>query len=498
LTVLRSCSDISPRVAIIGGGMASIALGVRLKASGFDRFDIFEQSGGLGGTWHDARYPGAAVDTPVPMYSYSFTRTYSFSRLYSGQAELLSYLQHTADLYGVLPHFEFGSRVVSVKWDDDQSHYLVTVEGRAPRAYEVVVTAVGFLNNPRYPSWPHLQEFRGHVFHSARWTPIDLTGKRVAVVGTGSAAAQIVGAIAPKVGRLLVFQREPGWVMPKPDRVFTAGEKEKLARPWPRRIIRFRQYVATEIGSLRGARDIMQKPGGRRNRLSQQIAESYIAEVFAGRPDLAQLVTPSYPFGGKRIIKDSAYYPALLRHNVELVPRAVQDACIDGVIDASGAHHAVDIIVLATGYQASNYLGTLDVRGREGQSIRDYWDSEPTAFMGLTVPGFPNLFMMYGPNTNSVHLVHLFESQAAYIRRCIRRMGNCGYKEVEVKAQWHQRYNEFVERRLSRTATAHAVREGVHNYYATPSGRIVASLPIGNGSYRLLLRTLGRVSTSWR
>lgn len=481
------------RVAIIGGGMAGIAMAERLMRAGFDDFEVFEQSPSLGGTWHDARYPGAAVDTAQPMYSYSFTRTHSFGRLYAKQGELLEYLEQTVDELGLRRHFRFNSRVSSVVWDEVESAYHVAVDGHKPETFQIVVSAVGLLNNPRYPDWPHLDQFTGAAFHSARWETIDLAGKRVALVGTGSAAAQIVGAIAPEVAQLYVFQREPGWVIPKGDREFTPAERTRLAKPRERSKLRARQFLATELGSFRGGRGILQKPGSPANLKSQKVAEDYIADVFADRPDLARLVTPTYAYGGKRVVKDSTYYPALLRDNVSLIPNAVVDAYERGVVDAVGERYDVDVIIMATGYQASNYLGTYDVVGRAGKTLKDYWNGEPSAFMGVTVPGFPNFFIMYGPNTNSVHLAYLFECQASYIESCRRRIV-AGAKRLEVRPRWHARYNDLIQRRLSRTSTAAAVRSGVHNYYASPSGRIVASLPISNLMYKILLKALGRLS----
>jgi cation diffusion facilitator CzcD-associated flavoprotein CzcO len=216
--------------------------------------------------------------------------------------------------------------------------------------------------------------------------------------------------------------------------------------------------------------------------------------MFASRPDLQAAVTPDYPFGGKRVIKDSTYYPALLRDNVRLIPRAVADAYQQGVIDAEGEKHEVDIIVIATGYQASDYLATLPVKGRRGRWLKDTWNGEPSAFLGVTVPGFPNMFVMYGPNTNSVFLAYLFEAEAAYIQRCVKRIAG-GVKTIEVKQRWHDEWNRYIEKRLDSTPVAHAIRQGVHSYYATKSGRIVGYMPIRNVTYGVLLRLLGQIST---
>ena len=496
-----------PRVAIVGGGFSGIAAAARLKMAGHEAFDVFEQSDGPGGTWHDARYPGAAVDTPQPMYSYSFTETHSFSRVFAGREELLKYLEDTVDEVGIRSHFHFKTRVTSAEWSEKDSAYAVSLSTGETRMYEVLVSAVGYLNNPRYPEWPHLPEFSGAAFHSARWEDVDLAGKRVALVGTGSAACQIAGAIASQVGELLVFQREPGWVLPKADRVFTDEERAELAKPSRRRDLRRRQYLERERGGLEArvgaetkggwwelVKAASRKPPKSKPVGPQDQAEAYIAEMFASRPDLQAAVTPSYPFGGKRVIKDSTYYPALLRDNVRLIPRAVADAFTGGVIDAEGEKHEVDIMVMATGYLASDYLATLPVKGRKGRWIKDVWNDEPSAFLGVTVPGFPNMFVMYGPNTNSVFLAYLFEAEAAYIQRCVKRIAG-GVKTIEVRARWHDEWNRYLEGRLEKTPIARSIRLGVHSYYATKSGRIVGYMPIRNVTYGVLLRLLGRIST---
>jgi cation diffusion facilitator CzcD-associated flavoprotein CzcO len=494
----------SPRVVVVGGGLSGIAVAARLKMGGFETFDVFEQSDGPGGTWHDARYPGAAVDTPQPMYSYSFTKTHSFSRVYAEQPELLAYLENTIDELELRPHFHFNVTVTGAEWSEHEAEYTVSLSTGERRRYQVLVSAVGFLNNPRYPDWPHLSEFTGTVFHSSRWEPVDTTGKRVALIGTGSGGAQIAGAIAPQVAELLVFQREPGWVLPKPDTVFTAEDRDQLAAPKRRRNLRRRQYVEREFGGV-GANVGADPRGGllgmvtavrrHKNVLPKDLAEQYIAEIFADRPDLREMVTPKYVFGGKRVIKDSTYYPALVRDNVRLIPRAVNDAYSQGVIDVDAQKYEVDIIVLATGYQASNYLATLPVRGRNGRLLSEVWNGEPSAFMGMTVPGFPNFFMMYGPNTNSVFLVNLFECEAAYVLRCVRRLAR-GVKSIEVKEAWHDGYNRWIDKRVEKSAAAKAVMAGVHTYYATESGRIVGYMPMKNVTYGVLLRLLGKISTS--
>lgn len=492
-------------VAIVGAGMSGIAVAERLKRSGFEQFDIFEQSDGPGGTWHDARYPGAAVDTAQPMYSYSFTGCHSFSRIFAGQRELLSYLEQTVESYGLLSHCHFGIRVMSAEWSQERLAYRVTLSTGESKWYEAVVSSVGYLNNPRYPDWPHIDSFTGEVFHSSRWPDVDLSGRRVALVGTGSAAAQIAGAIAAEVGELVIFQRQAGWVLPKADRKLSDAERQKMGDERFRRRVRRNQYIDRALGGVTAQIDIDMKASVPMTFLKakwrqrsaedpQKVAERYIDSVFAGRPDLQDMVTPKYRIGGKRVIKDSTYYPALLRDNVRLVPRAAADVYTQGIIDADGQKHEVDVIIMATGYQTSDLVGTLPVKGRSERWLKDVWNGEPSAFMGLTVPGFPNFFMTYGPNTNSAFLAYLFESQAGYIARSISLLRR-GVKTVEVRRRWHDVYNDRIQRKLAKSAIAKALEAGVHTYFATESGRIVGYMPMTNATYGMLLRLLGHLST---
>ena len=305
--------DIS--VAVIGARPGGICMGVGLRRAGASRFTIYERSRDIGGTWFDSAYPGAAVDTAQPLYGFSFA-PFDFTKTHVGQAELLAYLHNAAERFHIRDNVRLNCKVDRVVWDDRACQYTVyTADGSAER-YDVVVSAVGLLNNPRYPSWPGLAEFRGHKFHSSRWNPdVEVSDKVVAVVGTGSTAAQIVPGIAPVVTQLYVYQRQPGWVLPKGERTYDAHERAELLHPVRRRVRRYKQIWDSEKG-LRSAR----AEGSALNQKAYEGCLKYIAKVFSERPDLAKMVTPDYPFGGKRPIVDSNYYPALLRDNVRAHP----------------------------------------------------------------------------------------------------------------------------------------------------------------------------------
>jgi cation diffusion facilitator CzcD-associated flavoprotein CzcO len=481
-----------PRVAIIGAGAGGIAMGVGLRQLGVDTFTIFEQSSGLGGTWWDNVYPGAAVDTPLPFYSFTFS-PYDFTSTHSFQPEILDYLQTTAKRFQLDSHFRFNTGVEKCVWDDPEQCYHVTTKDGQTNDFEVVVSAVGLLNHPTYPTWPGLEKFKGPKFHTSRWeSQHDLTGKRVAVVGTGSTATQIVPAIAPIVDQLYVYQRQPGWLRPKGERHFTAKERAQMTTKWGRRKVYYQQWLVYEKGIRSGSGT----EGTEGNIRAQKACEDYIQEIFGDRPDLAKLVTPDYPFGGKRILQDSNFYPALKRDNVELVPHAVTEVTETGIIDDTNTHREIDVLVMSTGFQAANFLATFDVIGRGGKSLHDVWNGEPYAYLGLTVPGFPNFYMLYGPNTNGAPIMYLHEKQVGFVKSNIKRMMREGVTSIELREAVCTKFNTMLQKRLNEGVVAKYTN--VHNYGRTESGRNVIGWTEGMTVYSLLCKFTPRLSSKAR
>jgi cation diffusion facilitator CzcD-associated flavoprotein CzcO len=476
----------NPRVAIVGAGFGGIAMGVKLKQAGVDAFTIYESSLGVGGTWWDNTYPGAEVDVGSHLYCFSF-KPHPWTRTHARQPELQKYLEETVDEFDLRPHLRLGVTVAVATWDDRRHLWRVQLDDGTVDECHVLVSATGFLNVPRVPDWPGLDGFEGPAFHTARWEHHhDLTDKVVAVVGTGSSATQVVPALQPIVKKLYVFQREPGWVLPKGERDFTDDERALLSRRWRSRRERWRQRWLLERNLWLGK---LNRPGTRINTAREQTCRRYIARVFADRPDLAEAVTPHYPYPGKRPVLASGFYPALKQENVELVPRAVAAVSARGIVDADGVERPVDVIVLATGFQAANYLARLAVVGRDGRSLHQYWAGEPHAYLGITVPGFPNFFMLYGPGTNGGEIVSNLESQAEYALRAIRRMIRERVTTIEVKPRFEAAWNRWLEPRVERTTWAMA-----NNYFKAPSGKVVTQWPYGNMPYRVLTKVLGRVS----
>jgi cation diffusion facilitator CzcD-associated flavoprotein CzcO len=472
----------TPQVAIVGAGFAGIATAVKLTKAGIDTFTVFEKSEGPGGTWWDNRYPGAEVDVASHLYSYSF-KSHDWTRTHARQAELQAYLEEVLDDYGLRPHFRFATNVTDAVWDERTHTYAVHLEGGESVQANMVVSALGLLNYPKYPDWPGLDDFAGPKFHTFRWEhEHDLTGKRVAIVGTGSTATQIVPEIAPLVDTLYLFQREPGWVVPKGDRDFTPEERTTYQSTLQRRITRLKAAYQLEKNQIGGA---IHHPGTKINSLREQQCRRFIERVFAERPDLAEALTPTYPYPGKRPIINSTFYPALLRENVTLIPRAVQSVTEKGVIDQDGNEYVVDVLVMATGFQPASYLSSLEIVGLGGRTIHEAWAGEPKALLGMTVPGFPNFFILYGPNTNGGEIVSLLERQAEHVVQAAKRLIRRGHTAIDVRPRYYQAYSDWIDRKMRGTAW-----EVSNNYYKAPSGRIVTQWPFGPLFYGFLSKTL--------
>ena len=476
----------TPRVAIVGAGFGGISAGVALRKAGIESFTIYDHAERVGGTWWYNQYPGAEVDVESYVYSFPFKRK-DWTRTHARQPELHAYLEETVEEFGLLPHLRLKTGIVRAVWNEAEHLYRLTLSTGEEATCHVLICATGFLNVPRIPDWPGLDTFHGPCFHTARWEhEHDLRGKTVAIVGTGSSASQIVPEIADEVGKLYVFQRDPGWVAPKGDREYTPEERARLRNPIHHFIARARWFWNTEkrlwdAGTYR--------PGSPANQMAEQVARDYIAREFADRPDLAEAVTPDYPFWGKRPVFSSTFYPALKRPNVELVPRAVESVTTKGVVDADGVERPVDVLVLATGFEATNYLGEIEVVSRQGRSLKEYWSGEPRAFLGITVPTFPNLFILYGPGTNGGEIASNLRFQSAYARRAIQRMVRQGVTSIEVKRTWADMYHAWLQSKMDDTAWA--VSE---NYFANEAGKIVTQWPYSAIDYQVLIRLLGRAS----
>lgn len=481
-----------PRVAIIGAGISGIAMAVKLTRAGMTNFTIFESADGLGGTWRANRYPGCSVDVPSPLYQYSFNNV-NWRRTHPTQDEILRYLIETSERFGLTPHYRFNTEVKAIRWDERIHRYHLST-GDGEEEFDIVVSAVGFLVEPNVPGWPGHEDFKGDRFHTARWNhDVELRGKRVAVVGVGSTSVQVVPAIQPLVEHLYVFQREPGWVVPRNSRQYTEKELRRYSSLLLRRLRRIKLLLQTEARYIGGPHYI---EGCRRHRRLEAAALEYIRSVFKDRPDLEEAVTPRYPFSGKRRVLSDEFYPTLLKDNVQLVPRPVARLTERGIVDSTGSEYPVDVIITSTGFTTTQYLARLKVYGRSGRELHEVWKDEPYALLGLTVPAFPNFYMMYGPNTNgsgAPGFHWIAQQEAAAIVRDIRRMARQGYTALQTKPYYAQAYNDWMQRRLRRTTW-----NSSNNYTKNSAGRIVTQIHISATLRWILLRILPRLANYGR
>ncbi len=473
------------RVAIIGAGLGGIAAAVNLKKRTTADFVIFEQAADIGGTWWHNRYPGCEVDVHSHAYSFSFLK-YDWPRSHASQPELLRYARHVADRFGLEDHLRLNTAVTHVHWRDEEARYEVRTSAGDTEYFDVVISAVGLLSVPRIPDWPGLADFRGVAFHTAQWEPEhDLSGQRVAIVGTGSTAAQLVPALARRAGMLYVYQREPGWVEPKLVKTFSPAQRWVYRRvPGAQRAHRaWLFYKAMQRGK---AFDL----GSRRQAQRRASCLEFISSTIDDE-SVRQHVTPSYPWGCKRVVLASDYYSALNRKNVELVPHEVTTVTPSGLVDDTGTERAIDVLVLSTGFQPTNFLATLDVTGTGGVRLHDAWRSRAAAYLGITVAGFPNFFILYGPNTNGAgSIIAQLERQAEFAARAVARLERGRWRAVDTDSGAQRRYVEWIDRELA--AHASAMNSGCTNYYHDERGANITQWPASHLKYLLVVRLRGR------
>lgn len=481
----RAASSRRFRVAIIGVGFSGLAAAAALRKVGIDEITLFERSPSIGGTWWENVYPGCEVDTPSHLYSFSFAR-FDWTRSHPRQPEILAYLEHVVDHLGLRPQIRLNTAVASVAWSDRRQVQELTTEAGERLEFEAVISAVGFFNAPRVPNWPGRESFTGEIFHSARWPAgTDLRGKAVGVVGTGSTAVQIVAEAAKLAKSVTVFQRDPNWVVAKNNRALTEQERARLRIPLFYRLRRLKNFIAYERMRFGGGYN---RPGSEKNARMQEAAVARLRSALAARPDIIDFVTPNYPFHGKRTVVSDHYYETLLLPHVSLAPSVVGVAP-EGLVDDRGTTHALDVVALATGFEAASFLSSLKVTGREGRDLHAAWQGEPAALLGVALPGFPNFFMMYGPNTNGSPVVYLLESQAEFVAKSLRDLRRSTATATEVDPRVFRWFNSWLQDRLARTTWA-----TTSNYFKAASGRIVTQWPFTGTLYWVMSRALRRIS----
>ncbi len=480
------------KVLVIGAGMSGLLAGIRLTHAGVP-FEIVESNADVGGTWLVNTYPGCRVDNSNHMYSYSFEPNHAWPQHFSPQPELLKYFRGVAGKYHLKDHIRFETRVESLAWDDVHSVWHVDLRKKDGRTETVeanaVITAVGQLNKPRIPQIEGVGTFEGPAFHSAEWRhDVDLAGKRVAVIGTGASAYQFVPEIAPQVASLKVFQRTPPWGLPVPHyhEDVPEGMKWLLEHiPYYDKWYRFWLFWMTTEGFLPmvKADDGWNGPStavGAANLMLREMAAEALAAQVADRPDLLPNVVPTYPLGGKRAVLDNGVWlGALKRSNVELITQSITKITPKGVVTADGVEHEVDVLIYGTGFTASKFLSGLKVTGREGRDLHQSWAGDARAYLGMTTPGFPNFFMIYGPNTNIVvngSIIFFSECSVRYVVGALRLLAETGSKAIEVKRGVHDDFNVRVDEANKGWAWG---SEGVSSWYKNEFGRVSQNWPFG-------------------
>jgi 4-hydroxyacetophenone monooxygenase len=495
-------SGTAPRdfqVLVIGAGMSGILAALRLSQAGI-RYLLVEKNSDVGGTWLENSYPGCRVDLPNHFYSYSFEPNHDWSDHFSRRDELLAYFRRVADKYGVRAHARFQTEVSAARYDPARARWAVTLRERSGREQVVhvsaLISAVGQLNRPSVPALPGLENFAGPAFHTARWRhDVDLAGKRVAVVGTGASAMQVVPQLAREVSKLLIFQRSAQWAARNPDyfRPVSEGKKWLLRHvPFYAAWYRFRLFFLNADGVHEALQIDPSWPHPRRainarnDRIRHTLTE-YINAELGERTDLRAAAVPDYPPFAKRMLLDNDWFRTLTRDNVELVTERIAAVSERGLRTESGAHHDLDAIVFATGFQANRFLWPMTITGRRG-SLHELWGDDPRAHLGITVPGFPNLFCLYGPNTNLAHggsIIFHSECQMHYILGCLNLLAARGHDAMECKQSAHDAYNARVDAAHERMVWSHP---HVTNWYRNSAGRVTTNSPFRLVDYWAMTR----------
>lgn len=470
-------------IAILGAGFAGVGMAARLILSGRTDFRVFERADGIGGTWWVNRYPGCACDVPSHLYSLSFAPNPDWTRRFAPRAEIQRYLEAVVDDHGFRDRIELNAGIESATWQEQERHWkLVDDRGRCWTA-EVLVSAIGGLSRPKWPDIPGLDAFGGPVFHSQQWSEsVDLAGRRVAVIGTGASAAQFVPEVARQASRLDVYQRTPHWVLPRPDAAIPRWMRRVYRRaPWLQKLARFGVWLVSESHVPALTRGTRLSAGHRW--LANRHRRRQIQD-----PELAGRLEPGFEIGCKRVILSSEFYPAIARDNVELIDAGIERIEADAVIDRNGRRRPTDVVILGTGFRATDPLPQGVVTGRGGVDLARRWSDGPSAWRGVAVSGFPNFFMLMGPNTALGHnsVILMIEAQIGFILRALDYRDRSDTAVLEIEAGEQRRYNRWLAQRLDRTVWNGG---GCSSWYLHPeSGKNTTLWPGYTWRYRRLMR----------
>jgi cation diffusion facilitator CzcD-associated flavoprotein CzcO len=466
---------------IVGSGFSGICLAIKLKQQGIDDFLLLEKASELGGTWRDNHYPGAECDVPSALYSYSFETKTDWDYQWSEQPQILEYIQKTARKHGVVDRIEFNSELLSASYHESQGEWTLALTNGKTISTQFWISAVGQLHKPRIPEVKGADLFRGPSFHSANWNhEIDLCNKSVAVIGNAASAVQFVPMVAQQARQLRIFQRSANWVSKKRDQRYTDGQKRLLRLlPILKRLTRLRIYLRNELLVYPAFK------GYRLNRwLVKMACLSYLNETVTDG-SLREKLMPDYPVGAKRVLVVNGYYEALMRENVDVITDPIDAMDETGVITRGGQHYPNDVIIYATGFVTNPFLDGISIRGKSGTLLTDHWSSGARAYLGIATSAFPNLFFMYGPNTNLGHnsILLMAESQADYIVQAIKAVAAADADALEVRDEIEEQYNSDIQTRLQGM-----VWNNVAASWYKSGGRITNNWPGSVAEYRRVTR----------
>jgi cation diffusion facilitator CzcD-associated flavoprotein CzcO len=470
------------RFIIVGAGFGGVAAAIELRKHGFDDVTLLEAAPDFGGTWYHNRYPGVACDVPSHFYSFSYAQRRDWSRLCSSQEEILDYLRGVVRDHDLERHIVTGARVSTCEWSDATHSWTVRTDDGTTREADAVVIATGQLHQPAWPNVEDRESFAGHSFHSAQWdTDYDLRGKRVAVIGTGASAVQFIPEVAEQAERLVVFQRTGNWFLPRRNRPYPRWLKA-IFRQLPgvqrmRRSFLF-YYMETLTATIRNPRTV-----GLIGRLySTVFMRSQLKD-----PEVRRKVWPDYTFGCKRVLFSSLFLPALQRSNVEVVTEPIARMGKDGPVTEDGRTHEVDCVIYGTGFRTNDFMFPMEVVGTQGRSLRDVWADGAHAHLGITVPGFPSMFILYGPNTNTSggSIIYYLEAQAAYVRQAAELVRDRGAAAIDVLPEIESANDRGTQQQFAGTAWLQC-----SSWYRNPDGRVIANWPGYMSGYARRTRTL--------
>ncbi|WP_435590563.1 flavin-containing monooxygenase [Nocardia sp. bgisy118] len=472
----------TPSIIIIGAGFAGLGMALELRRAGLANFTILERAADLGGVWRENTYPGAACDVPSPLYSWSYEPKSDWPRRFSEQRDIHDYMRGVADKHDLVRYIRFGTEVTDAEFDERTGRWRIGIADGTELSADILIPAVGQLSRPALPNLPGIDTFTGAAFHSAEWNhEIDLTGKRVACIGTGASAIQYIPRIQPKVAHLTLFQRSAAWVLPKPDVEYSALHhalfKHFPPSRWAERfaIWSFFEALALALTDIPAIKTPVIA-------LADRHREKQVPD-----PELRAKLTPDYAAGCKRGLFSNEYFPALAQPNVTVETMAIEAVTPTGIRTVDGVEHPVDVIVYGTGFKGTEFLAPMNIYGVGGRKLADVWgDAGARAYLGLSVPHFPNLFMMYGPNTNvgSGSIIYMLESQARYIRQVVEYLTERPGRYLAARAKVEQDWDDWLQRRLKDTPWNFC-----SSWYRNAAGRITNNWPGATVLYRWKTRT---------